>query len=172
MRISRKWRATSSIRDSFPKPSPTIVRLKLSQKLSKTKVETVTDVQWSEKHWLWGKFWLKKSRYNSRCRVAYIQLSPKFLSEISATISKILFFSRKVAKFGIFDFSFWQGRGCARPENCFLTRSISIRSKTLWQTKKWNETSPALQSSILTPSMDFWWNFMIKAWKMSFFIKL
>ena len=73
-----------------------------------------------------------------------------FMSEISATISKITFFWRKKCKNWHFRLFILGGKGVRLVRNFFLGWSTLVRSKTPWQTKKTSGTSPAHWESILT----------------------
>ena len=73
-----------------------------------------------------------------------------FMSEISATTSKIRFFWRKNCKNWHFRLFILGAKGVRLVRNFFLGWSTLVRSKTSWQTKKTSGTSPAHWESILT----------------------
>ena len=82
----------------------------------------------------------------SRCQ----KFRQHFMSEISATTSKIRFFWRKNCKNWHFRMFILGGKGVRLVRNFFLGWSTLVSSKTPWQTKNTSGTSPAHWESILT----------------------
>ena len=89
----------------------------------------------------------------------------QFLAQISATLSKIKFFFSIFAQNWHFRFLILSGMGVRLVKNIFLVWCTLIRSKTPWQTKKSNETSPRSYKFIFVPQYGFWMKFHHKTWK-------
>ena len=89
--------------------------------------------------------------------------------EIPATLSKIRFFSRIFHQNWHFRFLSLTRMGVRLVRNFFLTWSLLIRSKTPWQTKKSNETSPWSYKYFFIPHHGFWMKFYDKSVKKSIF---
>ena len=92
-----------------------------------------------------------------------------FLSQIPATLSKIRFFSRIFHQNWHFRFLSLARIEVRLVRNFFLTWSLLIRSKTPWQTKKSNETSPWSYKYFFILHHGFWMKFYDKSVKKSIF---
>ena len=86
-------------------------------------------------------------------------------SQIPATLSKIKFFFKIFSQNRHFRFLSLARKGVRLVRNFFLTWSPSIRSKTPWQTKKSNETSPRSYKYFFIPQHRFWMKFHDKSMK-------
>ena len=95
------------------------------------------------------------------------------LPKISATLCgtnsgntfKNYFFSKIFSQNRHFWFLILARKGVRLVRNFFLTWSLSIRSKTPWQTKKSNETSPRSYKYFFIPQHRFWMKFHDKSMK-------
>ena len=78
---------------------------------------------------------------------------------------KLFFFSKIFSQNRHFRFLSLARKGVRLVRNFFLTWSLSIRSKTPWQTKKSNETSPRSYKYFFIPQHRFWMKFHDKSMK-------
>ena len=85
---------------------------------------------------------------------------------------KLNFFPRFSAKIDIFDFSVWQGRGCAWSEISFWRDPHRLGVKPHGRPKSRTRPPRGVTNIFSSPSIDFGWNFIIKAWKRLILTKL
>ena len=76
---------------------------------------------------------------------------------------KLDFFHRKKAKIGIFDLSFWQGRGCAWSKIFFWCDAHWLGVKPHGRPKSRTRPPRGVTNLLKSPSMDFGWHLMMKA---------
>ena len=106
-----------------------------------------------------GHFW---GRGSPSCCQKFRQ---HFLAQISATLSKIRVFPSKKGQNRHFRFVILARKGVRLVKKFFLVWCALIRSKTPWQTKKSNETSPWSYKYFFIPQHGFWMKFYDKSMK-------